>query len=198
LVFEDPRVAQPYVIRSYLAPERDAGDQEKAAALTLLAEVLGGSSQTSELGRRLQFEEKTALYTSSFYSGVSLDTTTFGVVIVPAPGVTLQQAEDALDVEIAAFLERGVDAAQLDRIKMELRAALIYAKDSVQSRARAYGMALTSGLTLDDVAAWPEILQSITPEQIIIAGREVFNRNNAVTGWLTAPVGEMSVPEVSQ
>ena len=66
LVFEDPRVAQPYVIRSYLAPERDAGDQEKAAALTLLAEVLGGSSQTSELGRRLQFEEKTALYTSSF------------------------------------------------------------------------------------------------------------------------------------
>jgi len=198
LVFEDPRVAQPYVIRSYLAPERDADDQEKAAALTLLAEVLGGSSQTSELGRRLQFEEKTALYTSSFYSGVSLDTTTFGVVIVPAPGVTLQQAEDALDVEIAAFLERGVDAAQLDRIKMELRAALIYAKDSVQSRARAYGMALTSGLTLDDVAAWPEILQSITPEQIIIAGREVFNRNNAVTGWLTAPVGEMSVPEVSQ
>ena len=32
LVFEDPRVAQPYVIRTYLAPERDPGAQEKAAA----------------------------------------------------------------------------------------------------------------------------------------------------------------------
>jgi len=197
LTFADPRVAQPYVIRTYLAPERDSGDQEKAAALTLLAEVLGGSSQTSELGRRLQFEEKTALYTSAFYSGTSLDDTTFGVVIVPAPGVTLQEAEDAMDAEVAAFLERGVDAAQLERIKMQLRASLIYAEDSVQSRARSYGMALTSGLTLDDIKAWPDLLQAVTPDDIIAAGREVFDRRNAVTGWLTAPDAP-ATPEVSQ
>ncbi|WP_108483671.1 M16 family metallopeptidase [Oceaniglobus ichthyenteri] len=187
LVFEDPRVAQPYVIRTYLAPERDPGAQEKAAALTLLAEVLGGSSQTSELGRRLQFEEQTALYTSAFYSGTSYDTTTFGWIIVPAPGVTLQQAEDAMDREIAAFLDRGVDAAQLERIKMQLRAAQIYALDSTQGRARNYGVALTSGLTLEDIATWPDLLQAVTAEDIIAAAREVFNRNAAVTGWLTAP-----------
>ncbi|WP_226780189.1 M16 family metallopeptidase [Oceaniglobus trochenteri] len=196
LTFEDPRVAQPYVIRTYLAPERDAGAQEKAAALTMLAEVLGGSSQTSELGRRLQFEEKTALYTSAFYSGVSYDDTTFGLVVVPAPGVSLQEAEDALDREIAAFLERGVDGEQLERIKMQLRAALIYGEDSVQSRAQNYGSALTSGLTLEDVEAWPEILQAVTADDIIAAGREVFNRNNAVTGWLKAP--ETAATEVSQ
>ncbi|KKK63542.1 hypothetical protein LCGC14_2993230, partial [marine sediment metagenome] len=39
LVYEDARVAQPYVIRSYLAPERDPGEQDTAAALTLLAEA---------------------------------------------------------------------------------------------------------------------------------------------------------------
>ena len=44
LTYKDPRVAQPYVQRSYLAPERDAGAQEKAAALFLLAELLGGST----------------------------------------------------------------------------------------------------------------------------------------------------------
>ena len=42
LIFRDPRVAQEYVSRSYLAPERDPGDQTAAAALTLLSEVLGG------------------------------------------------------------------------------------------------------------------------------------------------------------
>ncbi len=196
LVFEDARVAQPYVIRTYLAPERDSGAQQEAAALTLLAEVLGGSSQTSVLGRRLQFEEKVALYTSAFYGGTSLDDTTFGLVIVPAPGVGLQEAEDALDAEIAAFLERGVDADQLDRIKMQLRASLVYSEDSVESRARAYGGALTSGLTLQDVADWPDILQAVTADDIIAAGRAVFDRNAAVTGWLTAPSN--AKPEVSQ
>ena len=40
LIFRDPRVAQPYVMRRYLAPERDPGDQREAAALTLLDQVL--------------------------------------------------------------------------------------------------------------------------------------------------------------
>src|SRR5690606_22624591 len=60
--FTDPRVAQPFVSRSYLAPERDPGDQKAAAALTILAELLGGSSQTSLLARKLQFETKQAIY----------------------------------------------------------------------------------------------------------------------------------------
>ena len=33
LTYKDPRVSQPYVQRSYLAPERDRGEQEQAAAL---------------------------------------------------------------------------------------------------------------------------------------------------------------------
>ncbi len=41
MTYVDSRVAQPYVNRSYLAPERNAGDQKTAAALTLLAEIMG-------------------------------------------------------------------------------------------------------------------------------------------------------------
>ncbi|MEY8839124.1 M16 family metallopeptidase, partial [Cribrihabitans sp. XS_ASV171] len=76
LTFADPRVAQPYVHRSYLAPERDSGAQEKAAALYLLAELLGGGT-TSYLNEKLQFETQQAVYTGAFYGGVSLDDTTF-------------------------------------------------------------------------------------------------------------------------
>ena len=43
LVLPDARVAQPYVMRTYLAPERNPGDQKEAAALRLLAELLGGN-----------------------------------------------------------------------------------------------------------------------------------------------------------
>ncbi len=195
LVYDDPRVAQPYVIRTYLAPERDPGDQDEAAALTLLAEVLG-AGQTSELSRRLQFGSGEALYASAFYNGLSLDDTTFGLLVVPAPGVPLAAAEAALDREIAAFLEDGVDPAQLDRIKMSLRADAIYEDDSVSSLARRYGVALTSGLTLDDIAAWPDLLQSVTGDQIVAAGRRVLDRDRAVTGWLTAtePAEDAATP----
>ena len=55
LTYKDARVSQPYVQRSYLAPERDPGEQEKAAALFLLAELLGGST-TSYLNEKLQFD----------------------------------------------------------------------------------------------------------------------------------------------
>lgn len=194
LVFEDPRVAQPYVMRTYLAPERDPGAQQDAAALTLLAEILGGSGATSVLGRKLQFETQTAIYSGAFYDGTSLDETTFGLIVVPAEGVSLQDAEDAMDRAVAEFLAEGIDPDQLDRIKMQLRAALIYGDDDLSSLARRYGVGLTSGLTIDDIDAWPEILQAVTDAEILAAAERVFDRRQSVTGWLTG----VEQTEVSQ
>lgn len=190
LVFRDPRVAQPYVSRSYLAPERDPGAQEKAAALYLLSELLGGGS-TSYLTDRLQFRDKLAVYTGAFYSGTSLDDTTFDFVVVPREGVSLQEAEAALDKALADFMREGVDQEMLDRIKLQLRAARIYALDNVDGIASRYGRALSIGLTVEDVKAWPEILQSVTAEQIMAAAREVLRPEVSVTGWLMRD-GEMT------
>jgi len=189
LIYRDARVAQEYVSRSYLAPERDPGDQKTAAALTLLAEVLGGG-QTSYLTEKLQFEQQKAVFSGAFYRGVSLDDTTFDVVIVPVPGLSLQEAEAAMDDTLAQFLEDGVDAAQLERIKYQLRASQIYAQDDVDRIARRYGAALSVGLSVEDVQAWPDVLQSITEDNIMDAARMVLNRDASVTGWLTRPVTE--------
>lgn len=191
LQFKDPRVAQPYVIRSYLAPERDPGAQEKAAALSLLSEVLGGG-QTSVLSKKLQFDTQTAVYAGAFYRGLSYDDTSFGLIIVPSEGVSLQEAEDALDQAVAEFLEEGIDDEQLERIKFQLKAQQIYALDNIEGIARRYGSSLTAGLTVEDVQAWPDILQATTEEDILAAAREVFNRDASVTGWL------MSDTEVTQ
>ena len=190
LTFKDPRVAQPYVIRSYLAPERDPGAQEKAAALVLLSELLGGG-QTSVLSRKLQFETQTAVYAGAFYRGISYDDTSFGLIIVPSEGVSLQDAEDALDAAVAEFIEEGIDSEQLERIKFQLKAQQIYALDNIEGIARRYGAALTAGLTVKDVQAWPDILQATTEDDILAAAREIFDRTS-VTGWL------MSDSEVTQ
>ena len=187
LVFEDPRVSNPYVIRTYLAPERDSGAQKEAAALLLLSDLLGGNGATSVLGQKLQFGTKQATYVSAFYQPLSYDDTTFGLVIVPVPGVGLQEAEDAMDNAIAEFMAEGVDAEQLARIKSQMLAAQIYARDSVNGLARRYGSALTSGLTLEDIAAWPDIIQATTAEDIMAAAERIFDDRTSVTGWLTKP-----------
>jgi zinc protease len=185
ITFRDARVAQPYVSRSYLAPERDSGAQDTAAALTILAEVLG-SGTTSVMAEALQFDSQVATFTGAFYSGMSLDKTTFDVVVVPSEGVTLEEAEAAMDKVLAEFLTTGVDPEQLDRIKMQLRAAQIYARDNVDSIANRYGRALTQGLTVKDVQAWPDILQAVTADDVMAAARMVLDRRQAVTGWLMA------------
>jgi zinc protease len=41
-----------------------------------------------------------------------------------------------------------------------------------------------------DVEAWPEILKTVTEEEILDAAARVFDRRKAVTGWLTAPETE--------
>ncbi len=190
LTLKDARVAQQYVSRSYLAPERDNGDQRTAAALTLLAEILGGGT-TSYLTEKLQFDQQIAVYSGASYHGVSLDDTTFSITVVPREGVSLKAAEAALDKALAAFMKQGIDADQLDRIKMQLRAAQIYKRDNVEGIANRYGAALASGLSVADVQAWPDILQSISGDEIMAAAKAVLRPEASVTGWLMRD-GEVS------
>ena len=189
LTYRDERVAQPYMTRSYLAPERDPGDQSTAAALTLLAEILGGG-QTSVLTQKLQFETSTAVYAAALYDGLSLDDSSFGFAVVPSAEVTLQAAEEALDQALAEFFEAGVDLEQLERIKTQFAASDIYARDNVQGLANSYGAALTSGLGLSDIHAWPDIIQAVTAEDIMAAAKDVLRDAGSVTGWLMKPEEE--------
>lgn len=184
LQFRDPRVSNPYVIRSYLAPERNSGDQADAAALTVLAELLGGSGLTSVMGKALQLDQKIAVSTGAFYDGSGLDQGSFGVYVVPAPDVSLLDAEAAMDAVLTQFLSDGPDLAQMERIKTQIRASEIYALDDQNGLARRYGSALSIGLSVEDVADWPVALSAVTPDDVMKAAQDVLDLNSSVTGWL--------------
>ncbi|WP_420857970.1 M16 family metallopeptidase [Marivivens marinus] len=184
LTYVDPRVSQPYLTRSYIAPERDSGAQKEAAALVYLAELLGGSPFTSALGIALQFDSQTAVYSGAGYDAMNLDDTTFGLTVVPAQGVTLSEAEAAMDQVIADFLANPIDADQMERLRTQFRASEIYARDDVEGIANRYGAALTQGLTIEDVQAWPQILQQVTAEDVKAVAEKVLQRQQSVTGWI--------------
>jgi len=187
LVLADERVSNPYFFRIYMAPERDPGNQKDAAALLILAELLGGSGQTSVLSRALQFESQIAVYSSAFYDGTRIDDGSLSVYVVPAPGVSLADAEEATDAVLADFLETGPDLAAFERIKTQLRAAEIYARDDVQGLANMYGEELTVGLTVADIQGFADVLAAVTPEEVTDVARRVLRPETSVTGWLTLP-----------
>ncbi len=187
--YADPRVSDPYVVRSYLVPERDPGDQRMAAALTLLSNVLG-SGTTAVLPQALQIDTQRSLYASASYNGLNLDDTVFSIYNVPTGDVTLEEAAADLDQVIAEFLGTGVDPEQFERLQFQWEASRIYETDDVGALARRYGAALTSGLTVQDVQDWPDIIASITPEDVMEAARLVFEETTHVTGYLNQPTDQ--------
>lgn len=191
LTFVDPRVSQPYMARSYLAPERDSGDQQKAAALVYLAEMLGGSPFSSALGVALQFDKQLAVYTGAGYDADKLDDTTFSLSVAPAEGVALSEVEAAMDAAIAEFLASDIDPTRLESIRTQLRAGQIYARDNVEGLANRYGAALTQGLTVQDVQDWPAVLEAVTAEDIKAVAAEVLDPKRSVTMWVAASEGEL-------
>ena len=190
LIFEDERVSQPYITRTYLAAERDPGQQREAAALTLLADLIGSDGIQSILGKTLQLDNKKAIYTNAYYNGLSYDDTNFSLIVVPNNDVTLLDIEVELDKVINTFISNGIDEDHLERIKFQYKAQQIYSLDSAYSQARRFGVALTSGLTIEDVLAWPKIIQDIKSAEILAAAVSLFKKESSVTGWIRKPFEE--------
>jgi zinc protease len=190
----DARVREPQLARIYLAPQRRPGDQEEAAALSLLSDLLG-SGITSAMARALELDDGIAVSTGAGYSGLGVDSQGFSLRLTPKPGVSLAEAEAALDALVARTVAEPPDPARLARIKARLRATEIYQRDSQQARARRVGAALASGLGLEDVAAWPDLLQAVTPEAVQAAAAAVYRPEASVTGWMVGTDGTEGLGE---
>ena len=194
VAFDDPRVSTPLISRLYLAPNRRPGDQAMAAACEVMTELLGGSGITSVMGRALELGDGIAVEAGASYSSTSLDPRSISLWVAPKPGIPLETAEEALDALLASFIAEGPDPASLERTRKRIRAAEIYELDSQNARANRFGSALASGLTLEDVEAWPGLLQAVTAEDVQACARMVFRPEASVTALMT----RTPAPEVTQ
>lgn len=181
---EDPRVRQPYVMRSYLVPSRGTGDARQAAALMLLSSIIG-DGVNSRLAKKLELADKTATQSGAWYYANARDASEFTIYGVPAPEVDLATVEAGIDAVLAKIAEAGPTEEELARVKRLAKADLIFTQDSQSSMARRYGQALAIGLTIEDVANWPEAIQSVTLEDVREAAESYLVPERSVTGWLT-------------
>lgn len=186
----DPRVTQPSVRRLYLVPSTSRAKSGESEALEVLAHVIG-SGANSQLYQELVVKQGIAVSTAAWYSGSGLDSTQLGISVTPKPGVTLDTTETAIDAVLAHVITNGIDEDALARAKTQLVAAAIYAQDSQTSLARWYGVALTTGSRVEDVAAWPERIRKVSADQVKAAAQAWLDARRSVTGYLVkdlAPV----------
>jgi zinc protease len=186
----DPRVRQPSLARSWLAPSltTPGGEGGHAYPLEVLAQVLGNGG-TSRLYKALVVEQGLAAGAGAYYRGTARDRTSFRIYASPRPGVDLDRLEAALDAEIARLLRDGVTEEEVARVKRRMLAETIYALDSLNGAAHVFGAALTAGLTVADVEAWPARIAAVTREQVDAAARHVLRPERSVLGRL-APTAE--------
>jgi len=183
LTLRDMRVRQPSWLRSYLAPSFNAGETEHAYPLTILADVLGGTS-TSRLYRALVVEQQIATSAGSYYRGSALDLATFKIYASPKPGVDLDALEAAIDAELERLVDEPITEAEVARATKRMVAEAVYARDSMSGAVRSFGIALTTGRTVDDVEAWPERIAAVTADDIAAAVDAVLALERSVTGRL--------------
>ena len=179
----DPKVEQPNVQRVYVVPSYVTGKPGEAAALEVLAHHLGGGS-TSLLYKKLVLDAGSAVGTGVYYMGTALDDTRFYLWAVPAPEVSVEALDAAIEAVLAGFIRDGIEDADLERAKTRLIADAVYAQDSQASLARWYGAAMATGLTVEEVARWPQDIDSVTAEQVRAAAERWLRKNRGVTGYL--------------
>jgi zinc protease len=179
----DERVAEPNWQRSYLAPSHNRRADGDPDALEVLSQILGGGA-TSRLYRTLIIEKAIATSAVASYQGSALDYGQFYVQATPRIGQTVPALEREVENVLAQLLKDGVSADEVDRAKRQMIASAVYAQDNQQTMAQIFGEVLATGRSIEDIVAWPDRIQAVTPERVNAAAKAVLRAENSVTGVL--------------
>jgi zinc protease len=178
----------PVHIAAYHVPNWKNDD---SFPLSLLAVVLGGG-RSSRLQRTLVEEKALVLSADADYDRASRDPNLFVLSVRVAPGKKWQDAETALDQEVAKLKKQPVSEKELERAKNLVESTLIYGQDSLFFRALQVGEYAALG-------DWSMIRQvvpgirAVTPADVQRVAQTYLREENRTAGILIpegAPVRE--------
>jgi zinc protease len=184
----DARAASPIIQRTYLSVSYATAQKGEAEALDVLAELLGGGA-TSRLYKKLVVEKRLASSAGAWYSGDGLNSGSFGIYGSPNPGGKVEPVEAEIDAVLEDIKANGITADELARTKATLIADTVYARDNQGNLARAFGSALTTGITVDDVLEWPDRIEAVKLEDVKAAAAKTLDIRRSVTGILLPAPG---------
>jgi len=194
VTYKDARVGIPLVTKVYRAPRG-------SDALELLTEIAGGSSAATRLYKDLVIDQHLAIAAGADYDPISLNDTSLTLYASPAPGVTAQQLNTALEAEVKKLADNGVTPEELKSAQRRLTATRVYYLDSLQGPAILFGRALASGFDISYLENWTDRIGKLSVADMNKAAKMLFaSENIPVTGFLlpegTATAAQSKAPLV--
>ncbi len=163
LVMYEPKVEAGRFYKDYIFP-KNLTDKSSLYAYALLAEYLGGG-ETSELYKKLVLETRKAAAVSVDYNYGLRGYGDFSVSCVLAKGVGFEEFVKAFD---KAWLEsiNELNEKDLARIKVKLKAGMVYAKDDPNDAAYLFGSLLSVGMSVDEVEGFFDEMDGINANEV--------------------------------
>ncbi len=154
-----------------------AANRRDAYALRLISALLDGG-YSARLPSQLERGEELVSGASASYDAFNRGDSLFMLSATPnvQTGKTLAQAEAGLWRQLEALKTTPPTAAELQRVRAQVIAGLVYERDSISSQASTIGQLESVGLSWklmdEDLAA----IEAVTPDDIQQAARTYFTR----------------------
>ena len=176
----------PYLIMGYKVPTlRTANTHWEPFALTVLAGVLDGNG-SARFGRRLVRGSEIAASAGAEYDIFARLTSLFVLTAIPANGKSVADLEKALRTEIAEVRHTPVSPRELLRVKNQVVAENVFARDSLFYQAMELGRLETVGVGWQRRNEFVSRVRSVTAEQVQ-AVAEKYLIDNSLTVAVLEP-----------
>jgi len=159
-----------------LATETD--NPRQIHALRLIAALLDGG-YSARLPQQLERGEELVTSAAAWYNAYARGDSLFVLSAAPnmQKGRTLEEVEAGLWSQLEQLKQTAPTAEELERVRAQVIAGLVYERDSITQQATTIGMLETVGLSwrlMDEELA---ALEAVTPEDIQQAARTYFTRS---------------------
>lgn len=156
---------------------KTAKNPQDAYALTIIQTLLDGGI-SSRLQDRLVRDRKILTSIDVSYDPYNRGDSLFIISALPADGVSLNQAQTAIQAQMDLFKTELVNQNELDAVKANFVSHLVYSQDDIAGQARMIGQLEVNGLDYRFLDQLPKHYETVTSADIQRIANVFFVRDN--------------------
>ena len=161
-----------------------AKNPKDAYALTIIKSLLD-SGISSRLQDRLVRDQKILTAISVSYDPYSRGDSLLSISALPTDGVSLQEAEKAIQTEIDLLKTELIKPEEVERVTAKFVSNLVYSQDDIAGQAKMIGNLEINGLSFRLMDELPKHFETVTPQDIQRVANIYFSRDNLSTLYLS-------------
>ncbi len=175
----------PYLVIGFKVPTMATlEDPQDAYALEVLAGILDGG-ESARFTSRLIRGEQIAVSAGAGYNMHTPRETLFMLDSTPRTETSVEKMEAALLSELDSVKNDGVTSDELLRVKAQVIASDVFAKDSMFSKARTIGSMEILGFGIKAMDEYVDGIKSVTAEQVQEVAKKYLIAQRMTVGVLT-------------